>query len=61
MVDMLKVESIFQLPPLRTIRQLQGLQGKSNFLRWFIMNYVNITKGFTCLLMDTPFIWDEQS
>jgi hypothetical protein len=28
MVDPLKVEDIIQLPPLRTIRQIQGLQGE---------------------------------
>jgi hypothetical protein len=33
MVDLLKVEAILQLPPPRTIQQLQGLQGKDNFLR----------------------------
>jgi hypothetical protein len=50
------------LPPPHTIRQLQGLQGKANFLRWFIVNYANITKGFMHLLKkDTPFIWDERA
>jgi hypothetical protein len=34
MVDPLKVEAILRLPPSQTIRQLQGLQGKTNFLRW---------------------------
>jgi hypothetical protein len=62
MVDPLKVEAILQLPPPRTIRQLQGLQGKANFLRRFIVNYANITKGFMRLLKkDTPFIWDERA
>jgi len=62
MVDTLKVEVILQLPPPRMIRQLQGLQGKANFLRQFIVNYANITKGFMCLLKrDAPFIWDEQA
>jgi hypothetical protein len=32
MVDPLKVEAIIQLPPPRTILQLQSLQGKANFL-----------------------------
>jgi hypothetical protein len=32
MVDPLKVEAILRFPPLHTIRQLQGLQGKDNFL-----------------------------
>ena len=60
MVDFLKVEEILRLPPPRTIRQLQGLQGKANFLRWFIVNYANINKGFMHLLKkDTPFIWAE--
>jgi hypothetical protein len=62
MVDPPKVEAILQLPPPCTIRQLQGLQGKSNFLRRFIVNYANITKGFMHLLKkDTPFIWDERA
>jgi hypothetical protein len=44
------------------IIQLQGLQGKDNFLCRFIVNYANITNGFMCLLKkDTPFIWDEQA
>jgi hypothetical protein len=60
MVDPLKVEAIFQLPPLRTILQLQSLQGKVNFLRRFIANYAEITKGFMHLLKkDVPFHWDE--
>ena len=59
-VDPLKVEAIVNLPPPRSIRQLQDLQGKSNFLRRFIVNYSKITKSFICLLKrDTPFIWDE--
>ena len=35
MVDPFKVEAIVKLPPPRTIRQLQSLQGKANFLRRF--------------------------
>jgi hypothetical protein len=60
MVDPLKVEAIVQLPPPRTILQLQSLQGKANFLRRFIANYAEITKGFMHLLKkDVPFFWDE--
>jgi hypothetical protein len=60
MVDPLKVEAIIQLPPLRTILQLQSLQGKVNFLRRFITNYAEITKGFMHLLKkDVPFYWDD--
>ena len=48
------------MPPPHSIRQLQSLQGKSNFLRRFIVNYAKITKGFMCLLkQDIPFVWDE--
>ena len=61
-MDPLKVEAIVNLPPPRSIRQLQSLQGKSNFLRCFIVNYAKITKGFMHLLkQDTPFVWDEIS
>jgi hypothetical protein len=60
MVDPLKVEAIVQLPPPRTILQLQSLQGKANFLRRFIANYAEITKGFMRLLKkDVPFHWDD--
>jgi hypothetical protein len=60
MVDPLKVEEIVQLPPPCTVPQLQSLQGKANFLRCFITNYVKITKGFMLLLKkDTPFHWDK--
>jgi hypothetical protein len=60
MVDPLKVEGIFQLLPPCTIPQLQSFQGKSNFLRRFIANYVEMTKGFMRLLKkDVPFQWDE--
>jgi hypothetical protein len=60
MVHPLKAEAIIRFPPPRTIQQIQGLHEKANFLCWFIVNYVNITKGFMCLLKkDTPFIWDE--
>jgi len=59
-VDPFKVEAIIQLPPPSSIRQLQSLQGKANFLRWFIANYVEITKGFMCLLKKgVPFLWDD--
>ena len=50
MVDPLKVEAILQLSHPRTIRQLQSLQGKANFFRWFIANYAEIMKGFMGLL-----------
>jgi hypothetical protein len=60
MVDPLKVEAIIQLPPPCTILQLQSLQGKENFLRCFIANYAEITKGFMHLLKkDVPFFLDE--
>jgi hypothetical protein len=61
-VDPLKVEAIINLPPPVTINQLQKLQQISNFLRWFIVNCIYITKGFILLLKNgIPFIWDEQS
>jgi hypothetical protein len=62
MVDPMKVEAILRFPPPHNIRQLQGLQGKDNFLHHFIVNYANLTKGFMHLLKkDTMFIWDERA
>ena len=61
-VDPLKVEAIINLPPPSTLRQIQSLQGKANFLRRFVPNYVELTKGFTRLLKQSvPFTWDEIS
>jgi hypothetical protein len=58
-MDPLKVEVILILPPPSTLCQLQSLQGKANFLRRFIPNYVEITRGFTRLLKkDSEFVWD---
>ena len=60
LVDLSKVEAIINLPPPSTLRQLQSLQGKANFLRRFIPNYTELTKGFTRLLKhNIPFFWDE--
>jgi hypothetical protein len=57
-VDPLKVEAILNLPP-STLRQLQSLQGKENFLRRFIPNYAKITRVFMRLLKkDSEFVWD---
>jgi len=40
----------------------KSLQGKVNFLRGFIDNYVEVTKGFMCLLKkDVPFYLDDQA
>ena len=55
-----KVEEIINLPPPSTLHQLQSLQGKEFFLRQFIPNYAELTKGFTRLLKhNIPFFWDE--
>jgi len=61
-VDPLKVEAILQLSPPRNIRHLQCLQGMANFLRRFVVNFSNLTRGFMRLLKkDTPFEWDERA
>jgi hypothetical protein len=58
-VDPLKVKAILNLPPPSTLRQLQSLQWKANFLRRFIPNYTEITHGFTRLLKKgSRFVWD---
>jgi hypothetical protein len=58
-VDSLKVKVILNLPPPSSLRQLQSLQGKENFLRRFIPNYAELTLGFTRLLKKgSKFIWD---
>ena len=59
-VNRLKVKAIINLPPPSTLCQLQSLQGKANFLRRFISNYAELTKGFTRLLkQNIPLFWDK--
>jgi hypothetical protein len=59
-VDPLNIKAILALPPPTNLTQLQSLQGKANFLRRFICNYAEITKGFMQLLQkNVPFIWDD--
>jgi len=61
-VDPKKVEAIINIPPPHTLHQLQCLQGKSNFLHRFIVNYVEIMKGFMPLLKKgVPFVWEDQA
>ena len=61
-VDPFKVEAILHFPPPSSIHQLQSLQGKTNFVWRFIVNYVEITKGFMRLLKKgIPLFWDEFS
>ena len=60
-VNPLKVEAILQLSPLKNIRHLQCLQGMAKFLRRFIVNFANLTRGFMRILKkDTTFCWDER-
>ena len=60
--DPLKVEDILQSSPPRNIRHIQCLQGMENFLRRFVVNFSNLTRGFMCLLKkDTTFCWDERA
>jgi hypothetical protein len=58
--DPLNFEVIVQFPPPCTIPHIQSLQGKVNFLRCFLVNYAEITKGFMFLLKKgVPLFWDE--
>ena len=62
MADPMKVEEIVQFPPPHTIPWLQSIQGKANFLRCFVANYAEITKGFTHILKKgVPLCWDEEA
>ena len=59
-IDPLKVQAILDLPMPSNLLQIQKLQGKANFLRRFIPNYVEMAKGFTRFLKNgVPFHWDQ--
>jgi hypothetical protein len=58
--DPLKVEVILNLSPPSSLRQLQSLQRKENFLRHFIPNYDQLMLGYTRLLKKgSEFVWDS--
>lgn len=52
-VDPFKFEEILGFPPPFNVHQLQILKGKANFLQRFIVNYIEIAKGFKFLLNHT--------
>jgi hypothetical protein len=59
-VDPLKIDAIINFSPPSTLRKLQSLQGKANFLQRFIPNYDELTKGFTQILKKGhDFVWDN--
>ena len=61
-MDPLKVQAIKEVPPPRTLRKLQSLQGKANFLRHFVPDYTTCAQEFLCLLhQDISFKWDDHS
>ena len=61
-IDPLKIAALLALPTLKNITELQSLQGKENFLRHFVFNFVEKTHGYMCFLKkDTPFFWDDQA
>jgi len=52
--DLDKVKEVTQFQEPQSTLQLQHLQGKVNFLRRFIVNYVELTKGVS-------YLWDDQA
>ena len=55
-IDPLKIAAIFSLPTPTNITELQSFQGKENFLRRFVCNFVEKMHGYMRLLKkDTPF------
>jgi hypothetical protein len=59
-MDPLKVQAITEIPPPWNLRQLQSLQDKANFLRFFVPDYTIRAHGFLRLLChDIPFHWDN--
>ena len=58
-LDPLKFQAILELPIPHTLCQLQSLQGKDNFLLWFVPDYATTAHGFLRLLRSKiPFLWD---
>ena len=61
-VDPLKFQAILDLPSPKTQNKLQSLQGKANFLHYFVLEYATKSYGFIHLLCTKiPFVWDQQA
>ena len=61
-IDPLKISTIINLPAPTNILELQNLQGKANFLRCFVCNFIGKMHGYMRLLKkNTPFFWDDQA
>ena len=61
-VDPDKVKAIVEFLAPQSILQPQRLQGKAKFLRRFIVNYDEMTKGFMRLLKKgILYLWDDQA
>jgi hypothetical protein len=59
-VDPLKVQAFTELPPPHNLHQFYSLQGKSNFLHWFVPDFATIAHDFIQFLWyDIPFVWDD--
>jgi len=61
-VDPLKVHAINEIPPPNNLYQLQSLQGKTNFLGRFVLDYAIFSHDLLRLLWhDVPFHWDKHA
>ena len=61
-IDPLKISTSLALPAPINVLELQSLQGKENFLRRFVCNFIEKMHSYMCLLKkNTPFFWDDQS
>ena len=61
-IDPLKIAAILALPAPTNLLELQSLQGKANFLRYFVCNFTEKTHGYIRLFKkNTPFCWDDQA
>ena len=58
----MKITAILALPAPTNLLELQSLQGKENFLRRFVCNFVEKTHVYMCLLKkDTTLFRDNQA
>jgi hypothetical protein len=59
-VDKVKVDLISNLPPPRTVKEVQSFLGHAGFYRRFILDFSKIARPLCKLLVkDSPFIFDE--
>ncbi|CAM8988114.1 unnamed protein product [Rhodiola kirilowii] len=59
-IDQTKIKAVQEMPELKSLKELRGLQGRLAYIRRFISNLAGHCQPFSHLMKkDAPFVWDD--